>query len=131
MGHNAAIRRFDAKKAGQALDLFGSASRLPIVLELLATPWIRRGSQIGALLRTEVEVPVEWDPERGRPCSFLWKEKRYIVDALVQQWAVESLWWDRSHHRSRRCFRVIARGGVYDLAYDRIDGHWLLVGVVD
>ena len=32
---------------------------------------------------------------------------------------------------SRRCFRVIARGGVYDLAYDRLGEQWLLVGVVD
>jgi hypothetical protein len=131
MGHNAAIRRFDAKKAGQPLDLFESASRLPVVMELLSSPWIRRGSQIEGPRRVEVEVPVEWDPERARPCSFLWKEKRYVIDALVQQWAIDALWWDRPRARSRRCFRVIARGGVYDLAYDRIGGRWLLVGVVD
>jgi hypothetical protein len=131
MGHNTAIRRFDARKAGQPLDLFESASRLPVILELLATPWIRRGSQVEGPRRTEVEVPVEWDAERARPCAFHWKEKRYVIDALVQQWAVEALWWDSSRARSRRCFRVIARGGVYDLAYDRIGGRWLLVGVLD
>jgi hypothetical protein len=131
MGNNAAIRRFDARKAGQPLDLFESASRRPVVLELLSTPWIRRGSQVDGPRRVEVVVPVEWDPERARPCSFTWKEKRYVIDALVQQWAIDSLWWDPSRVRSRRCFRVIARGGVYDLAYDRIDGRWLLVGVVD
>jgi hypothetical protein len=131
MGHNAAIRRFDAKRAGQPLDLFESTSRLPVVLELLSSPWIRRGSQVDGPRRVEVEVPVEWDAERGRPSSFRWKEKRYVIDALVQQWAVDSLWWDLSRVRSRRCFRVIARGGVYDLAYDRIGARWLLVGVVD
>ena len=44
--------------AGQPLDLFESASRLPVVLELLSTPWIRRGSQIDGPRRVEVEVPV-------------------------------------------------------------------------
>jgi hypothetical protein len=131
MGRNAAIRRFDAKKAGQPLDLFENTSRLPVVLELLATPWIRRGSQVEGPRRAEVEVSVEWDQERARPCVFVWKEKRYVIDALVQQWAVDALWWDRPRARSRRCFRVIARGGVYDLAYDRIDKRWLLVNVVD
>jgi hypothetical protein len=131
MGRNEAIRRFDAKRAGQPLDLFESASRLPVVLELLSSPWIQRGSQIDGPRRVEVEVPVEWDAERARPCSFVWKQKRYVVDALVQQWSVDCLWWDRPRARSRRCFRVIARGGVYDLAYDRIGARWLLVGVVD
>ena len=131
MGRNAEIRRFDAKRAGQPLDLFGDTSRLPVVLELLSTPWLQRTSQIAGPKRVEVQVPVQWDRERGRPLSFVWKQKRYAVDALVQQWAVDSLWWDRSRARSRRCFRVIARGGVYDLAYDRIGECWLLVGVLD
>lgn len=131
MGHNAAIRGFDPKKPGQPLDLFQAAGRLPVVLELLSTPWVKRGSQIDGPTRVEVEVPVDWDGEHGRPLAFTWKNKRYVVDALVQQWAVDSTWWDRPRARSRRCFRVIARGGVYDLAYDRIGERWLLVGVVD
>jgi hypothetical protein len=131
MGRNAEIKGFDARKAGQPLDLFGSASRLPIVLELLSTPWLQRGSQIAAPVRVEVEVPVEWNAERGRPLAFSWKQKRYVIDAVVQHWAVDALWWDRARARSRRCFRVIARGGVYDLAYDRIGKCWLLVGVLD
>jgi hypothetical protein len=32
---------------------------------------------------------------------------------------------------SRRCFRVLTRDGLYDLAYDRLNGRWLLVGIVD
>ncbi len=131
MGYNAAIRRFDAKKSGQSLDLFASGSRRPVVLELLASGFVRRGSDVAAPQRVEVAVPVEWDAERGRPVAFVWKNKRYVVDALVQQWAVDAMWWDRARRTSRRCFRVIARGGVYDLAYDRFKDHWLLVGVVD
>ena len=131
MGNNASIRRFDAHKTGQMLDLFGSAGRLPVVLELLSTPWLHRASDVDAPKRIEVPVPVEWDPERGRPRSFIRKGKRYEVDQVVTQWAVDTRWWDRERAVSRRCFRVIARGGVYDLAYDRLGEQWLLVGVID
>ncbi|MDO8964069.1 MAG: DUF6504 family protein [Coriobacteriia bacterium] len=131
MGRNTAIKGFDAKKAGQPLSLFESAGRRPVVLELLSSPWVMRGSDVDAPKRAEVEVPVEWDGRLGRPAVFTWKGKRYTVDQLVQQWAVDALWWDRGRAVSRRCFRVIARGGVYDLAYDRIRERWLLVGVLD
>jgi hypothetical protein len=47
------------------------------------------------------------------------------------QWAVERRWWDRSRSVSRRCFRVLARGGVWDLAFDREREQWFLVGIVD
>ena len=131
MKDNTAIRRFDARKAGQPLDLFESAGRLPVVLELLSTPWLRRTSDIDGPTRVEVAVTVEWDAERGRPRRFDRKGKRYEVDQVVSQWAVDTRWWDRERAVSRRCFRVIARGGVYDLAYDRLGEQWLLVGVVD
>lgn len=131
MGDNTAIRRFDAKRAGQTLDLFESASRLPVVLELLSTPWLRRASDVDGPARTEITVPVEWDAERGRPRLFIRKGKHYEIDQVVSQWAVDVRWWDRQRAVSRRCFRVIARGGVYDLAYDRLGEQWLLVGVVD
>lgn len=131
MGSNAAIKGFDAKRAGQPLDLFESASRLPVVLELLSSPWVRRGSELDGPKRSEIEVPVEWDGERARPAAFTRKGKRYAIDQVVQQWAVDARWWDRERAVSRRCFRVIARGGVYDLAFDRLGERWLLVGVVD
>jgi hypothetical protein len=131
MGNNAAIRRFDARKAGQPLDLFESASRRPVILELLSTPWLRRGSDVDGPVRVEVAVPVEWNSERGRPGSFIRKGKRYEIDQVVTQWAIDTRWWDRERAVSRRCFRVIARGGVYDLAYDRLGEQWLLVGVID
>jgi Family of unknown function (DUF6504) len=136
VGRNTAIKRFDAHPTGQPLDLFTSAQgKTPVVLELLGSPWIRRGSDLpqgdGTGKRTEMAVEVEWDGERGRPATFRYRGKRYPVDTLVQQWAVERCWWDRSNAVSRRCFRVIARGGVWDLAYDRARQEWLLVGIMD
>ncbi|HEX9092447.1 MAG TPA: DUF6504 family protein [Coriobacteriia bacterium] len=136
MSRNAAIKRFDARQTGQPIDLFDSVhGKAPVILELLATPWMRRVSDLpsgdGAGKRTETAIAVDWDGERARPMWFEYRGKRYPVDTVVQQWAVERSWWDRRAAVSRRCFRVLARGGVWDLAYDRAREEWLLVGVVD
>jgi hypothetical protein len=136
VGRNAAIKRFDAHPSGQPQDLFAALSgKTPIVLELLGTPWIRRASDLpsgdGTGKRAETPVEVEWDAERGRPAAFGYKGKRHIVDTVAAQWSIERSWWDRGKAVSRRCFRVLARGGVWDLAYDRLREEWLLVGVVD
>lgn len=136
MGRNAAIKRFDARRSGQSIDMLDTArSHLPVIAELLATPWVRRGSELaygdGAGKLTETPIDVEWDGERARPAAFTYRGKRHAVDAVVQQWAVERFWWDRGRTISRRCFRVLARGGVWDLAYDRVRREWVLVGVVD
>lgn len=136
MGRNAAIKRFDAHPDGQPIDLFDSVrGRLPVVLELLKSPWVMRGSDLqrqhDAAEGTAEDVTVTWDGERRSPAAFQWRGRRYTVDALVQTWATERRWWDAEHRVSRRCFRVLARGGVYDLAFDRLTARWLLVGVVD
>lgn len=137
MGENAAIKRFDPR-SGTNDDLFTSVrGRLPVVLELLKSPWISRASDLlaeeDAASGKRVETPIEvaWDGEKRAPAAFTWKGRRHGVDALVQTWAVERRWWDDADRVSRRCFRVLARGGVYDLAYDRLTRSWLLVGIVD
>ncbi len=138
MGRNAAIKRYDVHPEGQPVDLFDSVrGRLPVVLELLKSPWIVRGADLlhaedaPTGKRATEEVVVAWDGERRAPLSFEWRRRRYRVDALVQTWAVERTWWDRERRVSRRCFRVLARGGVYDLAFDRLRSVWLLTGIVD
>ena len=136
MGRNTAIKRFDARRTGQPIDLFSSSrGEAPVILELLASPWMHRVSDLpsgsGTGKRTEVPVVVDWDAERARPVWFEHRGKHYEVDTVVQQWAVERRWWDRGTAVSRRCFRVLARGGVFDLAYDRAREGWLLVGVID
>jgi hypothetical protein len=136
VGRNAAIKGFDAHPPGQPQDLFSSTDgKRPVMLELLGSPWLRRVSDLpagdGAGRRAERTVEVEWDGERARPDAFTSHGTRYQVDAVVAQWAVERAWWDRASAVSRRCFRVIARGGVWDLAYDRMRGEWLITGVLD
>jgi hypothetical protein len=143
MGRNRAIKVFDPRATGESLDLFTATdSRLPVIVELLRSPWITRGSEVGASAsgtvasgyggkNRESEVEVVWDGERAAPRLFVLEGRRYPVDAIVQSWAIERAWWDLRRRASRRCFRVLARGGLYDLAYDRVTGRWLLVGIVD
>lgn len=138
MGRNRAIKQFDPRKNGHSLDLFTERdTRLPVIVELLKSPWISRASELPERVSTsggkhaEREISVVWDGGRRCPASFTDGGRRYAVDGLVQVWTIERAWWDRRRRVSRRCFRVIARGGVYDLAYDRLERHWLLVGIVD
>lgn len=136
MGRNAAIKRFDPTPGGQPMDIFGAAAgRAPVLTELLGSPWIGRASELpagpGTGKRAEVPVEVEWDGAAGAPSAFTRRGRRLQVEAVVQGWSVDRYWWDRSRAVSRRCFRVLAAGGTWDLAYDRIGGAWLLVGVLD
>jgi hypothetical protein len=138
MGRNAGIRRYDPHPDGQPIDLFDSAEgRLPVVLELLRSPWIRRGSDLesggGATACKRVHKPleVEWDGAKRAPARFRLHGRRYRVDALVQTWTVERRWWDPKRSESLRCFRVMSRGGIYDIAYDRHEETWFLSGIVD
>ena len=138
MGRNRAIKQYEPRTTGHPLDLFtASDARTPVIVELLRSPWIVRGSEIGrgstglAGKRREREVEVVWDASKGAPRSFTSDGRRYPVDAVVQSWAVERAWWDPRARLSRRCYRVLTRGGLYDIAYDRIADRWLLTGVVD
>lgn len=138
MGRNRAIKAFDPRTTGHSLDLLtASDARTPVIIELLKSPWIMRASELASSTGgtagkcREREIEVVWDASRGAPRSFRMDGRCYLVDAVVQTWAVERAWWDPRKRLSRRCFRVLSRGGLYDLAYDRIADCWLLVGIVD
>ena len=144
MGRNTDVKRYALHPEGQPIDLFSSGARSPIVAELLRAPWIGRASDLleacegvpeageGSGKRVRREVTVCWNPQRHRPASFFVAGKgRYEVEALIGYWVEDRFWWDPDIHISRRCFRVLARGGVWDLAYDRLTESWLLVGIGD
>jgi len=138
MGRNSAIKRFSATPAGQPLELFDEGhARMPMILELLASPWIMRASDIvqrgGSCAVKHAAEPLDvlWDATLQRPSEFTRGEQRYHIDAVVQSWAVERAWWDPRARVSRRFWRVAARGGVYDIAYDRDTDSWLLMGIQD
>lgn len=137
MGRNAAIKDFNPA-VGHTLDLFDEREgRLSVVLEILKSPWIARGSDLVAPedaaigKRRGETVAVAWDEVRRAPSAFEWHSRVYRVDEIAQLWAVERYWWDPRRRVSRRCWRVLARGGTYDLAYDRLERRWVLLGVQD
>jgi hypothetical protein len=139
VGRNTAIKQYRSLPDGLPLDLFDSAEgRHPVVLDLLATPWLVRASELrrpedGGLGRRIGEtVVVSWDASRRAPVAFAWRGRVYDVLSLVQTWAVEHSWWDTGKRVSRRCWRVVAEsGGTYDLAFDRLTGAWVLLGMQD
>ena len=138
MGRNASIKRYSATSSGQPFELFETKrSRLPVIVELLASPWIVRASELaradgsGAAKRADEPVEVVWDTARQYPSSFTRARRTYRIDAIVQLWAAERAWWDPCTRVSRRFWRVLSRGGVYDLAYDRTSDSWLLIGIQD
>lgn len=137
MGRNAAIKHFSAT-AGQPLELLETKhARRPVIAELLASPWIRRASELRrpdgsyATKHAEEHVEVAWDAEAQRPLSFARDGHTYAIEAIAQIWVAEKGWWDARRRICRRFWRVIAEGGVYDLVYDRELGEWLLVGIQD
>ena len=138
MGRNAAIKRYSTSASDQPIELFDSKrGRLPIVLQLLASPWIVRASDLKhtdgsyAAKRAEEAVEVVWDAGHQYPSSFTRDGRIYRIDAIVQVWVAERAWWDPRRRVSRRFWRVLSRGGVYDLAYDRAQGTWHLIGIQD
>lgn len=138
MGHNAAIKRFSATTEGQPLELFDEAhGRMPVLRELFASPWIVRASELGrrdgscAAKHADEPLEVTWDAPRQCPSAFQRAGQTYRIEAIIQSWAVERAWWDPREHVSRRFWRVLSAGGVYDIAYDREDGRWLLMGIQD
>jgi hypothetical protein len=138
VGRNTDIKRFSTTSAGQPVELFDSKrGRLPVILELLASPWIVRASDLAAndgtcaTKHAEESVEVMWDGARQYPVSFTRAGRIYRIEAIVQMWASERAWWDPRRRVSRRFWRVLARGGVYDLAYDRERGTWRLIGIQD
>lgn len=138
MGRNSAIKRYTATPEGQPMNLFSAGEgRLPVIVELLKSPWIFRASDLGREhdagigKRHEEPIAVAWDDRRACPSAFEWHARTYRIDAIVQVWAVERVWWDPRSRVSRRYWRVLARGGTYDLAYDRTGRCWRIVGLQD
>lgn len=138
MGRNAAIKQYDTVPEDLPLE-FGKTrqNRLPVIREILRSPWVMRASELprrdGFWSAKHAGEPVEivWDPERRCPGSFVRDGRVWRIDSVVQVWSVERSWWDPRRRVSRRIWRVVARGGVYDLAFDRLERRWLLLGIED
>ena len=138
MGSNSAIKHYELTPEGQAIELTDSQhSRQPIVRELLKSPWLVRASELlrreesWSAKRIEQAVDVVWDAQKRRPAGFVRAGRTWTIDAVIQTWSVERSWWDPRRRISRYLWRVVSRGGVYDLAFDRLEKTWFLLGIHD
>lgn len=139
VGRNSAIKRYLPLSQGRAVDLFDSLEgRRPVLLDLQATPWfvsastLQRPGDAGLGRRIDEPVAVSWEASTLSPATFTWRGRTHRVESTIQTWAVEHGWWDVSKQVSQRCWRVLASGGAtYDLAFDRLTGTWLLLGMQD
>lgn len=141
MGENASIKQYQAKRVGQPVELFDSRlTRTPVINALLESPWVRRASEVvtggssEATKSLDEPVRVVWEEDSLRPYAFA-REGAHAqpIDAIAQVWSSEYGWWSESGevHVSRRFWRVISRGAVYDIVYDRRRDGWFLIGVMD
>lgn len=139
MSRNTAIKQYRPLPEGRSLDLFDSLEgRRPVLAELFATPWLVRASELrhpgdgGLGRRIEEPVAVSWDAATLSPAAFAWRRQVHDIGSVVQTWAIEHAWWDPENRVSRRCWRVVdGSGGTYDLAFDRLTGAWILLGMQD
>lgn len=138
MGRNTAIKQYAPLTEGRADDLFSSrGGRSPVIKNLRAAPWFVPAGELvhpgsAGLGKLVVEpVATTWDAASRAPAAFVWRSSVYDVESVVQAWAVERAWWDAARAVSLRCWRVVADGGTYDLAFDRARGGWLLLGVLN
>ncbi|MEI2787125.1 MAG: DUF6504 family protein [Candidatus Nanopelagicales bacterium] len=77
----------------------------------------------------------------GRPAQFIWRDRLYRVDEVLQQWDKSALWWKDVRATPTGCdvqtWRVAASAGrfdghgVYELSFDPAADQWYLVRTFD
>lgn len=77
----------------------------------------------------------------GDPEQFLWCDRLYRVDQVLQRWERSADWWRQVHAepsgRDLRIWRVEASAGrhagqgVYDLSFDPAADRWYLIRTFD
>lgn len=106
------------------------------------------GLQVGeedSMTRRYVEM-VEVRRRDEDPAEFIWRQRLYLVRAVLAHWIEARPWWlgpalsgDLEHggELEHEIWRVEAAAGracgsgVYDLQFDWSSGQWSLTGVVD
>ncbi|MEZ5185878.1 MAG: DUF6504 family protein [Candidatus Nanopelagicales bacterium] len=77
----------------------------------------------------------------GAPEQFIWRERLYRVNQVLQRWDRSSAWWKDIRTKPTGCdvqtWRVEASAGrsaaegVYELSFDPGTGQWYLLRTVD
>ncbi|WP_283137818.1 DUF6504 family protein [Rhizohabitans arisaemae] len=81
--------------------------------------------------------PIEAWTRDGRPDRFLWRDRLYTVERVLDHWVTSRQWWKTTETDlgERRFWRVEATPdrevGVYELRYDTASNGWLMLRVWD
>lgn len=67
----------------------------------------------------------------GSPRAFLWRGRRYTVEAVLEDWVELGEWWDCHPPEQRSVFRVRAGSGVFELDFRRPEKQWYLYCIYD
>lgn len=79
--------------------------------------------------RVRREKVVVWAPE-GTPRAFRQRQRCHRVRLILDTWREVGDWWRGEGEWV--VFRLeTTEGGLYELAYDTVQGHWLLTRVYD
>ena len=71
-------------------------------------------------------ITVSFRSSTATPAAFVWCQRRWRIDRVLQTWSIDTGWWRDELHIDRRYLRVVAQGRVFDLFYDRVQRRWLL-----
>lgn len=87
-------------------------------------------------------IPVKYAD--GTPTQFIWRDRLYRVDAVLQQWECSPSWWQDvrtlatgSAAADLKAWRVEASSGpyetqgVYELGFDPAEDRWYLIRTHD
>ena len=80
--------------------------------------------------------PIEVWTREGQPAQFVWRDRLYLVSAVLDHWVVTREWWRTSEADpgERRFWRVetgSGPSGTYELRYDTASSGWLLLRAWD
>ena len=71
-------------------------------------------------------ITVVWRPLARAPRAFVWRNRRWRVERVLQRWSIDTGWWSDEVRVDRRYLRVVADGRVFDLYLDRALHGWFL-----
>ena len=69
--------------------------------------------------------------DSGTPTHFVWEEQRHTVYQILQQWELETDWWQSTSIR-RQCFAIFTDRKLFCVIYhDLLRSEWRLLRLYD
>lgn len=70
--------------------------------------------------------------DTGRPLSFVWLERKYLIERIIQRWEVDTDWWEVTGRIWRQYTALITTCGVLCVIYwDMVTEQWMVEKVYD